>query len=725
MKIIAFTGLLALLCFPAVSQTKAQLKDKEEIEKRILKDDSEKFGRSDFPEKWKDESAVILYQKYVFTGEKKSSTIYEWHGWFHRRIKILDKAAVDKFSELLFLQSSYNDKDFFGIGIVKSDGSIVKVDPTQGITVKGSELDEDPSAESALMYYESSASFVKIALPSIEVGDIIDYYCYNNDKTYGQIFATSSIPGLWLADDYPIVGQCIEYHLNSDLSYNLKSVNGAPEIETESPGLNIKGEPDAETIMYFINDSMREKISEEKFLIYNRVIPQIKVDIGTIKNAYYSKYYSGHIFCAPESGTNYTVKPIDIKEYFNKMEDPHIVDQVLEMKIKGILSKKCPECGPIEQAKYVFYKARNTNTENYDGVYRIMMMTRVLSKLKIDHQILAIIPKYVGSVENVMKPYDLIPAICVKGADGEELFLFAPLNTRNVNEYNYQIDGADAFVYFPKKIYKINPANKNRMPEMRKMPQSVSTDNVLNTVMNATFDEENDLVKVNTEVQITGFQKRQIVDAILYGYDNTYEEENFLGHSNSTSFMTEQNLRSQEERRANKLKIRDEYLSDLLKEEYELDTLLGTKIINSSLFNDPQLRYSQEFSIKNMYAKAGKNIILDLGKLIGYQISLKEKDLNRINDIYYSYPCIYSYDITVALPDGYNAEKFDAFNVSIDNSCMSLQSQVTSDANQLHFTFRKEYKNGFDTKDKWPEYVEVLEAAYKITQQKLVLKPIQ
>jgi hypothetical protein len=260
---------------------------------------------------------------------------------------------------------------------------------------------------------------------------------------------------------------------------------------------------------------------------------------------------------------------------------------------------------------------------------------------------------------------------------------------------------------------------------MRKMPKSVPTDNVLNTVMNVSFDENNDIMFVKSESQISGFSKRRIVDAILYGYDLKVEEENVLGHPFSTAFVTAQDESNKKERLANKVKIRDEYLSDLLKEEYELDTLMSTTIINSSVFYDPELRYSQEFTVKNMFLKAGKNILFDLGKLIGSQLSLEEKDLERENDIYYHYPCIFSYNITVTLPEGYYAEKIDAFNVSIDNSCMSLQSQVTADANQLHFTFRKEYKNSFDNKDKWPEYVEVLEAAYKITQQKLVLKPVE
>src|SRR5687768_3855169 len=67
----------------------------------------EEFKQTAAPEKWKDESAVIIGQKteYLFTriATGKTAYIVRIHEYIHKRIKLQDKNSLEKFSTFYYV----------------------------------------------------------------------------------------------------------------------------------------------------------------------------------------------------------------------------------------------------------------------------------------------------------------------------------------------------------------------------------------------------------------------------------------------------------------------------------------------------------------------------------------------------------------------------------------------------------------------------------------------
>jgi hypothetical protein len=124
-----------------------------------------------------------------------------------------------------------------------------------------------------------------------------------------------------------------------------------------------------------------------------------------------------------------------------------------------------------------------------------------------------------------------------------------------------------------------------------------------------------------------------------------------------------------------------------------------------------------------MVNKAGRNYLLDLGKLIGSQIKLDENEMKtRQNDIWLAYARTISNNITLDIPKGYIVEGFQDLNMSIDNESGSFISTAKVDGDKLVVSTKKIYKKNFDKKEQWPNYVAFLEAGFKFSQSKVVLK---
>src|SRR5689334_14799349 len=92
--------------------------------KQIWNDPDPDFTVSAIPDKWKDESGVIIAQKTKFSFDKDANklAVYEIT---HRRIKLIDRDAVNSYSTVYFRIGSSNDGA--GIKIIKSNGTVQDV----------------------------------------------------------------------------------------------------------------------------------------------------------------------------------------------------------------------------------------------------------------------------------------------------------------------------------------------------------------------------------------------------------------------------------------------------------------------------------------------------------------------------------------------------------------------------------------------------------------------
>ncbi len=130
------------------------------------------FSVTDVPEKWKNESAVIIGQKTeylfarVFSG--KTSTVVRIHEYVHKRIRLQDKNSLEKFSTFYYVTMGKDGKAEYKV--IKKNGKEITIDMASAL-----EEEKDVPAIYRPIFFKMNIKSMKIAIPDLEVGDIIDY----------------------------------------------------------------------------------------------------------------------------------------------------------------------------------------------------------------------------------------------------------------------------------------------------------------------------------------------------------------------------------------------------------------------------------------------------------------------------------------------------------------------------------------------------------------------
>ncbi len=220
------------------------------------------------------QSAVIIARQDDFeTKRDEQNTIYDASGRTNRTIvrhtrrsmvKLLDQSAVDYYSEFEFGGSSVR-RDYgialnamienaFGARIHKADGSVVNIDPSTALEVSDGKKGG------------KNKSF-KIAIPSLQTGDIIEYFYYTE-----YLQERGDICGLdvELSDRYPVMTRTVSGRPDPSLTAEFFSYNGAPKVT----GTDEKDYIKARMEVYDV-----PAVSFSKFLYPERQLPFVRLNV--------------------------------------------------------------------------------------------------------------------------------------------------------------------------------------------------------------------------------------------------------------------------------------------------------------------------------------------------------------------------------------------------------------------------------------------------------------
>jgi len=133
----------------------------------------DEFRVTNVPDKWKNESAVILGQKteYLFTrvvSGRNYTTIVRINEYIHKRIKLQDKNALEKFSTFNYVTMGKDGSAEYKI--IKTNGKEETVDMKTAV-----EDDKDIDPVYKPIFYSLNIKSQKMAIQDLEVGDVIDY----------------------------------------------------------------------------------------------------------------------------------------------------------------------------------------------------------------------------------------------------------------------------------------------------------------------------------------------------------------------------------------------------------------------------------------------------------------------------------------------------------------------------------------------------------------------
>ena len=676
--------------------------------KTVWDDTDPDFGISAIPDKWKEESGVIIAQKTRFSFDKDANKLAVFE-ITRRRIKLNDRDAVNNYSSVYFrIGSSY---DGAGIKVIKANGTVQDVSLRNAVFVEDN--DDVPSTFTpyigkASTYLDKSKSrviYFKIAIPDIDPGDIIDYgTIFYDDNTVKKMSYIEFDPIYFVCTrEYPVLSQKFEIDTDNNSFVNSKSTMGAPAFKET-------GNANAE---YSWEDRNREKISDTKWI--NRMIefPMLKFQIVFSRSENRSD-----LFIGDRGELKQTISPeelaVKMNHLYNRL-DGSMYYSMAKAYLKQIGYADIREEDFIQKTYYIlrhmsFYRANGFSSELFASC-----LTQCLDLRKIPYDLV------VTSPMTLTKPGDIIfrtePEWMVKVKDK---FIF------NATIFSNPYDFKTEFLNTPAYIISLG---KNPTATPITLPATKSEENITTNTITASMDTATRNMKVVLQRAATGLAKKNYnYQGLVYTTAFDDDHRSYGGEDDVRASMKGAVLDSYEEKlRERKKEDKTRKLETMKKEldgDYENLTAYTEFTLNSDGRNwrKQELNYTNKFELGDMVKIAGDNLLVAVPGLIGAQLWISQDDRKREVDAYMEYPKSIRNIINFTIPAGYKLVGIQNLNINIDNSVGTFAVQATVEGATLNILVKKHYKQTTVKKEDWPKLLEMLDAAYNFSQKKVLLK---
>ncbi len=684
----------------------------------LLKEDKEAmFKTNRAPEAFKDESIVVLAEKVKISfygkGALTSSLTY-----VHRKILLNDIAALEASSEYTF--DKPNDANAMQLNIIKTDGSIVKVDLKDAVK-------DERKLKIRSYNFSFSEEKQKIALKNLEVGDVLEYVGLF-DKWQGNYQST-----YYLASEYSIVSSKIVYEVEKDNFYvAYKMINDCPQFKTGK----VKN-----LITYTLEDTMRRSYEDELEDIPAYTEPHFKMRVipNHLVGNYAFKYQKGK--------AKTTVTEIDLKqealwmtENLEGSSSEYYIDYIEKFGYRQT---------DAEFLKSYFYYLRDriyVETATFDATPQsrklnlMNKMIRAANKWRIPYEIVFLKDKDEGRFSDILFEDELYCGVIFKTPEEEVSFysfhLFA-----HPNEMPSDFEGTEAY------RVKIGSSIAKTTVKKYQVPVTPNTHNTYFTKMNAGFSGGIDSLKLDQHVVLKGYYRNNAKFDLVnrYDYFNKYlkqlTDEKVLTDTNlhyyfitnkayldyDEPFIQSEEIRGRElfkKNQSNRLKRHFE--NDHKNESYTLLKYNQYQIISDSRPADSNwVEWKEDLVIGDVAAKIDdKLMVLEVGKIFSgmYQINNDKNREVRSKPFVIKFNRTFTSELALTLPEGYKIKDLSQLNRTFENSTGKFSTIASMQGNTLNIVLNKEYKANTYEKEKWPQYINFLDAAAGFNQVKIVLE---
>ena len=711
-----FLFLFTLINFTTFAQDKAEIKD-------FFWGKNDQFKKANsIPDKWKNESAVMIY-KYEYYDYHKFGASVTYTSGIRKRIKLLDQAAVKEFSEFSFNDKFYSNKGMFalrkgtntiGIKIIKADGKEIEVD----VDKNAKDVDKEK----------------KIAIANLEIGDILDYYYYSVEPFKSALeygFAPEESP---LGDVYPIMDMKLVFNTENDFFVNFNTYNGAPELKEIPTGSG--GER-----KYELTAKDIAKNEFPRWFYPLAELPCYKFQVFFARSGKFEKRADAFL-SDKEKVIKKTVSKEDIFNYYDEKfraegdlgdindflkgktfsSDEEKVREVYYFSRHAFFTKYL-EAVVVNQANifYPFELYKNPIFfQSEESFIRYFMA--FLKKNNIDYDIIVGTAKYNGSIDDLLIQKNVSVLLKVNTKTPMYMEYFTPFTS--ADQFNYNLENTKAFALQVSRGKKIVDADKIMLPS------STYQDNVSKITSDVSINSDFTGLNVKKESSYFGHLKENEQSDKFYFFDYVYEDYEKYGTPKLMDLVRGKKKQEQYQKELDAIinKQKDQQKEAFKKstaEEYdfEIDDHKLTIKSTGRFGKKSPLVYDEEFAIKNnLIKKAGENYLVEIGKLITSQIEIDKKEKDRKNNIYMIYPRSFENEITLEIPTGYSVAGLDKLNKTVENETGGFVSSATVTGNKLLIKTNKYYKNYYEPNSNWNKMIQFLDASYQFTQEKILLK---
>ena len=676
----------------------------------VLNDGDADFNSTAAPDKWKDESGVILAQKTNFTFDKDANklAVYEIT---HRRIKLQDRDAVNNYSYFYFRIGS--SRDGASIRIIKANGTIQDVSLRNALYVEdnsdvpGTFLPYIGKASTVIDKSKSNVVYYKLAVPDLDPGDIIDYATiFYDDNTVKKMNYIEFDPIYYVCTrEYPVVSQKFSIETDDKSFVSSKSLNGAPEFKESGSG----------TILYTWEDRNRDKITDTRWINHMAQLPFLKFQI-----IFSRQENRSDLFIGDKGELKKNISPeemaVKINSMYNKMNPAYTLSGI-NYYVKQI---NAPDLRDDDYIQKLYYIIRHIGAVRGNGIssetFAYCMMEKLGAK-KIPYELV------VSAAYTLSSPGDIIfrtePEWIIRVKDK---YIFTPTAFSNPYDFRENFLNTPAYIIKLGKIPTATPVTiDNNTPE-----QNVTTNSI-----DAVIDTATQNLLITAKRSATGISKNNFnYQGLAYttSFDDDYRS--YGGEDDIRATLKGPQLEAYEDRlreRKKEDKVKKlEYMKAQYKEDFNNIDKYTDFILNSDgrTWKKQELSFTSKFELRDMVMKAGKNLLLSVPGLIGDQLYVDQDERKREYDAHMSFPRTIKNEITFTIPEGYKAVGVNNLNMMVENETGAFKVKAMVEGNQLKILTMKVYKSIYVKKENWNNLLQFIDAAFNFSQKKILLKKL-
>lgn len=678
--------------------------------KAVWDDADPDFNVSAIPEKWKDESGVIIAQKTRFSFDKDANklAVYEIT---RRRIKLNDRDAVNSYSSVYFRIGSTNDGA--GIRIIKANGMVQDVSLRNAIFVEDNS--DIPSTfqpyigkvRTQLDKSKSRVIYYKVAVPDLDPGDIIDYgTIFYDDNTVKKTSFIEFDPIYFVCTrEYPVIAQKFEIDTDDKSFVNSKSTMGAPLFKET-------GNSNAD---YSWEDRNREKLKDTRWVNSLVELPMVKFQIvfSKVENR-------SDLFIGDKGELKQSISPEELAKkmniLYNKLDGSYYFTMARAY-LKQIGYADLREEDFIQKTYYILRHMSHFRDDGFSSELFASCFTQCLELRKIPYDLIVTTPATLTKPENIIFRTEPEWMVRVKGK-----YVF------NATMFSNPYDFKEEFLNTPAYIISLG---KNPTATPITLPSSNPDENITTNTVAASIDTSGRNLAVVYQKAITGLSKQFYnVQALIYtnALDDDYRsyggEDDLRGGMKGVmldNYETKLRERKKEDK-VNKLV----YMKKAMADDYDNISSYSEFLLNTDgrTWRKQELNYTNKFELGDMIKIAGDNLLVSVPGLIGQQLFVAPDERKREVDAYMGFPRSLRNIINFTIPAGYKAVGVQNLNMNIDNEAGTFAVQASVEGNTLNILVKKLYKQMTVKKENWDKLLQMLDAAFNFSQKKILLKKI-
>jgi len=406
--------------------------------------------------------------------------------------------------------------------------------------------------------------------------------------------------------------------------------------------------------------------------------------------------------------------------------------------------KEWKQMPPAKVADAIYYALRYSILPDEDKPQEVLLTTHLLDnvnqmkneafiykyqafleRMKIGHELIYAVPTYYGSIDRAIAREEVKMGVYVAASNK---YYFAPDNYSKPDEIPAILNGAEAYQQVPSKS-KYGAKKLFANPNKVTLPTINAAKNLHQTDLTVTVMDDLKTMDASATLTLHHTFSQQYAELFLFNEDYKARDEQKLNiekrgvvAKNKTKEKAETGEQlAKAEKETMKLKAIKEYFEA----DYGVTSVQSCDVLNTGRYDKDPLKVKLQFKSEGLLKKAGKNYIFSIGSLIGEQVALNEEELaTRENEVQFGTAKTYKNNIQVTIPTNFTVEGIDNLNRKVDNPYVSFSSKATLSNGTLAVTTEKIYKQASAPKEAWTKIVESLEAAYKFTQAKVVLKKL-